>query len=132
YGTSTGNSDAERAQGCQDVTVLQPPQALDRGALTDAVDRVTPRGFTPIGRSLEVAAEALPQRGPRSIVLVSDGEDTCAPPEPCEVVQALAGQGLDLVVHTVGFGVDDATRAQLACIAQATGGTYSDAPDADA
>jgi Ca-activated chloride channel family protein len=47
-------------------------------------------------------------------------------------VRTLAGQGVDLVVHAVGFGVDDEARAELSCIAQATGGTYTDAPDADA
>jgi Ca-activated chloride channel family protein len=132
YGTSTSNSDAERDRGCQDVTVLNEPGPIDKAAMGAAVDRLTPSGFTPIGRALQVAAEALPQEGPRSIVLVSDGEDTCAPPEPCEVVRTLAGQGVDLVVHTVGFGVDDVARAQLSCVAQATGGTYTDAPDADA
>ena len=132
YGTGTGNSDAERAQGCQDVTVLRPPGPLDRAGLGSAVDGLVPRGYTPIGHSLQVAAEQLPQEGPRSIVLVSDGVDTCAPPEPCDVVRTLAGQGVDLVVHAVGFGVDDEARAQLSCVAQATGGTYTDAPDADA
>lgn len=132
YGTSTGNSDAERDQGCRDVTVVRPVGPLDRAGLGAAVDDLTPRGYTPIGRSLQVAAEELPQEGPRSIVLVSDGVDTCAPPEPCEVVRTLAGQGVDLVVHAVGFGVDDEARAELSCIAQAAGGTYTDAPDADA
>jgi Ca-activated chloride channel family protein len=132
YGTTTGNSDAERERGCQDVTVLREAGPIDKAALEAAVDGLTPRGFTPIGRSLQVAAESLPQEGPRSIVLVSDGEDTCAPPEPCDVVRTIAGHGVDLVVHTVGFGVDDVARAQLSCVAQATGGTYSDAPDADA
>lgn len=132
YGTATGNSAAERDQGCQDVSVLRAPGPIDKGGLRAAVDALTPRGYTPIGRSLQVATEQLPQEGPRSIVLVSDGEDTCAPPEPCDVVRTLAGQGVDLVVHTVGFGVDATARSQLACIAQATGGTYTDAPDAAA
>jgi Ca-activated chloride channel family protein len=132
YGTTTGNSDAERAQGCQDVTVVSPVGPLDRAGLGAAVDRLTPRGYTPIGRALQVAAEQLPQQGPRSIVLVSDGVDTCSPPQPCDVVRTLAGQGVDLVVHAVGFGVDAEARAQLSCIAQATGGTYTDAPDASA
>jgi Ca-activated chloride channel family protein len=132
YGTGTGNSDAERARGCQDVTVVSPVGPLDRAGLGTAVDGLVPRGYTPIGRSLQVAAEQLPQEGPRSIVLVSDGADTCSPPQPCDVVRTLAGQGVDLVVHAVGFGVDAEARAQLSCIAQATGGTYTDAPDADA
>jgi uncharacterized protein YerC len=34
-------------------------------------------------------------------------------------------------IHTIGFGVDDATRFQLKCIAGATGGSYFDAENAD-
>ena len=88
-------------------------------------------GYTPIGQSLRVAAAQLPKEGQRSIVLVSDGEDTCAPPQPCEVAKELNKQGVDLHVHAIGFRVDAKARAQLACIAQNTGGTYHDAADAD-
>jgi len=63
-------------------------------------------------------------------VLVSDGEDTCAPPAPCDVARELKQQGIDLVIHTVGFNVDSTAREQLSCVAEATGGTYSDADDA--
>ncbi|SDI30457.1 vWA domain-containing protein [Nonomuraea jiangxiensis] len=130
YGTGTGGSAAEKARGCQDVRVVEEIGA-DPQAIARAAQRVRPSGYTPIGRSLRVAAEALPEEGPRSIVLISDGEDTCAPPEPCDVAKELARQGVDLRVHTVGFDVDGKTKRQLTCVAQATGGTYSDAPDAD-
>lgn len=132
YGTHTGSSDAEKAAGCQDVQVLQPPQQVDKSALNAAVDGITPSGYTPIGVALTKAAETLPKDGPRSIVLVSDGLDTCAPPDPCEVAKKLSEQGTQIVMHTIGYGVDDKSRAQLTCIAQATGGTYSDAPDGKA
>jgi Ca-activated chloride channel homolog len=130
YGTGTGSAASERAAGCQDVTVVRPVAPVDRAGLTAAVDAVNPRGYTPIGKALQVAAAALPAQGPRSIVLVSDGIDTCAPPDPCEVARQLASRGVDLRVHAVGFDVDSAARRQLTCIAQATGGTYSDAQDA--
>lgn len=130
YGTNTGSSDAEKQAGCTDVTVLRGPEPVDRAALTTAVDGLRPRGYTPIGEALRKADDALPDDGPRSIVLVSDGIDTCAPPDPCEVAKELSSNGTDLVVHTVGFGVDEAAREQLTCIAQQTGGTYTDAPDA--
>lgn len=129
YGTSTGSSDAEKDAGCRDVQVLHPAGTLDKAALTGAVDRIVPSGYTPVGTSLRAAAAALPQEGPRSIVLVSDGLDTCAPPDPCEVARELAAQGTQIVMHAIGFGVDDPSRAQLTCIAQATGGTYTDAVD---
>ncbi|WP_277830095.1 vWA domain-containing protein [Speluncibacter jeojiensis] len=129
YGTGTGNADAEKSAGCRDTKVLHPPTTLDRAALTRSVEGIEARGWTPMGAALRQAAEALPGSGPRSIVLVSDGEDTCAPPEPCEVARELKQQGVDLVLHTIGFAVDAAARTQLSCMAQATGGTYTDAAD---
>ncbi|MEV4235613.1 VWA domain-containing protein [Nocardia sp. NPDC049737] len=132
YGTSTGNTEAEKASGCRDVRVLHKPETLDRTALTSAVDGIKASGWTPMGTALRQAAETLPKSGPRSIVLVSDGDDTCSPPDPCEVARELKKQGLDLIVHTIGFAVDAKARAQLTCMAQATGGTYSDAADGPA
>lgn len=130
YGTATGSTDADKAAGCQDVKTLAPVTKLDTAALTAQVNGIAAAGYTPIGNALKAAADALPNEGPRSIVLVSDGEDTCAPPAPCDVARDLHQQGIDLTVHTVGFKVDATARDQLSCIAQATGGTYSDAGDA--
>jgi Ca-activated chloride channel family protein len=130
YGTGTGSTDAEKTAGCQDIKTLSPVGSLDVPALTAQVNAVTASGYTPVGNALRAAADALPNEGPRSIVLVSDGEDTCAPPAPCDVARDLDQQGIDLTVHTVGFKVDPTARDQLSCIAQATGGTYSDADDA--
>ncbi|MFB7878352.1 VWA domain-containing protein [Nocardia sp. NPDC056064] len=129
YGTGTSNAEADKAAGCRDVQVLHPPTTLDKPGLTSAVDSIKARGWTPMGTALRQAADALPDAGPRSIVLVSDGDDTCAPPDPCEVAAELKRQGVDLVVHSIGFAVDDKARAQLTCMAQATGGTYTDAAD---
>src|ERR1700712_1910940 len=130
YGTATGSTDAEKAAGCTDIKTLAPVGALDAASLQNQISTVNASGYTPIGNALKSAADALPNEGPRSIVLVSDGEDTCAPPEPCDVAKELKQQGIDLVVHTVGFKVDTTARDQLSCIATATGGTYSDANDA--
>lgn len=130
FGTKIGSTDAEKAAGCADIVTLATVGKLDRAGLTAKVAGITASGYTPIGNALRAAAEALPNEGPRSIVLVSDGEDTCAPPEPCDVAKELKQQGIDLVVHTIGFKVDGVARGQLSCIATATGGTYADAADA--
>ncbi|MEU7765128.1 VWA domain-containing protein [Nocardia sp. NPDC049190] len=129
YGTGTGNSEAEKTAGCRDVHVLHRPDTLDRTALTSAVDRIEARGWTPMATALRQAADALPSSGPRSVVLVSDGDDTCAPPDPCEVAREVKQRGIDLIMHAIGFAVDAKARAQLTCMAQATGGTYTDAAD---
>jgi Ca-activated chloride channel family protein len=130
YGTGTGSTDAEKAAGCADIKTLAPVGPLNAAGLKSQVAGVVAAGYTPIGNALRAAADALPNEGPRSIVLVSDGEDTCAPPAPCDVAKELKQQGVDLTVHTVGFKVDPAAREQLSCIADSTGGTYSDADNA--
>lgn len=122
---------ADKQRGCTDTELVLPLGRLDRPAARAAVDRFRPVGQTPIGYSLRQAAKDLPTTGQRSIVLVSDGEETCGQP-PCEVAKELAGQGINLHIDTVGFRVSTAARAQLTCIAQVTRGRYYDAPNAGA
>lgn len=131
YGTSTGGTGAEKAAGCKDVKTLVPVGPIDRAQFLKAVDGVKASGYTPIGTALKKAAEELPVEGPKAIVLVSDGIDTCSPPPPCDVAEELAKDGIDLTVHTVGFRVDKEAREELECIAKVTEGTYTDAKDAD-
>lgn len=131
YGTEVGNSPEEREAGCQDITTLLPVQAGNSAKIPAEVGKVQASGHTPMGPALRQAADELPKEGQRSIVLVSDGEDTCAPPPVCEVAKELKQQGIDLVINTVGFLVEAGARAELECIAEATGGEYLDAQDSD-
>ncbi|MFD5068877.1 VWA domain-containing protein [Streptomyces sp. NPDC058369] len=128
---------ADRPRGCTDTRLVQPVRELDRDALKRAVAGVRPRGDTPIGLSLRRAADDLPEPaggaiGTRTILLVSDGEDNCGAPAPCEVAEQLGREGLGLRIDTVGFQVKGPAREQLECIAHAGNGRYYDAPDADA
>ncbi|MFE7105944.1 VWA domain-containing protein [Streptomyces sp. NPDC057575] len=127
---------ADRARGCTDTRLVEPVRGLDRAALKQAVAAVRPRGDTPIGLSLQKAAEDLPRPsggaiGTRTILLVSDGEDNCGAPRPCEAAERLGKEGVGLRIDTVGFQVKGAAREQLECIAAAGNGRYYDAPDAD-
>ncbi|MET9951228.1 VWA domain-containing protein [Streptomyces sp. NPDC006339] len=132
YGATYPGQD--RKQGCADTQQVLPVAPMDRAARADATRRVAgfkAVGFTPIGVSLREAAEDLGTGGKRRIVLVSDGDDTCAPPPPCEVARELKAQGVDLAVDVVGFRTPSSARAQLKCIADVTDGSYADADDAD-
>lgn len=120
--------DQPRADKCSDSQLVVPVGSGNTAALRAAVDDYSPLGETPIGYALQQAAADLGASGKRTILLVSDGIATCDP-DPCEVAEELTVDGLDLVVHTVGLGVDDATRSQLRCIADAAGGSYYDAAD---
>lgn len=132
YGAGESDAPENRDKGCQDIRTLAPVGRVDKAKLKADVAGLEAKGYTPIGNSLRAAAEELGPDGQRSIVLVSDGIDTCAPPDPCEVAKELAKDGIGLAVHVVGFKVDAAARAQLECIAKETGGTYRQADDAAA
>lgn len=64
-------------------------------------------------------------------MLITDGEDTCQPLDPCEVARELAAEGTHLVVDTLGLVPNTKIREQLSCIAEATGGTYTAVDHAD-
>ena len=131
YGTGTSNAPEEREAGCEDVTTLAPPAAGQLDDIRDEVDDIEASGYTPMGPALRQAADELPDDGARNVVLVSDGIDTCAPPPVCDVAEELRDDGIDLIINTVGFLVDDEARTELECIAEAGGGQYLDANDAD-
>jgi len=115
---------------CQDTQRVVDLGTDNREELRSAVDDYEPYGETPIPAALREAAADLGSEGSRSIVLVSDGESTCAP-DPCRVARGLADQGIDLTIDVVGLSVSGAARDQLRCIAEQGGGTYYDADDAD-
>ena len=122
----------DKALGCQDTQQIVPVGPVDRDQAKAAIASLRPTGFTPIGLALREAAKDLGSgETARRIVLITDGEDTCAPPDPCDVARELAAQGTRLIVDTLGLTLDDKVRQQLVCIAGATGGTYTTAQSAD-
>ncbi|WP_280708143.1 VWA domain-containing protein [Kitasatospora sp. GP30] len=118
---------SDKTDGCTDTKVLYPVGHTDKVEAKTAVATLRPTGWTPIGLALRGAAQDLGTgTATRRVVLVTDGEDDCAPPDPCDVARELAAQGTHLVVDTLGLAHDDKVRQQLLCIANATGGTYTD------
>jgi Ca-activated chloride channel family protein len=115
---------------CHDIETLLPVGPADPDALISAVDDIRPVGMTPLASSIEHAAQMLEHdRRPATLILVSDGNETCGR-DPCAVARALGESGVDFTVHVVGFDVGDQERSQLQCIADATGGLFIDAKGA--
>ena len=102
----------------------------NRDALRAALSGYRPYGETPIGYALQQAGKDLGGEGRRSIVLVSDGEPTCAP-DPCQVAKQLAAGGVDLRIDVVGLDVSHKAAGALRCIAENGHGRYVDAGSAD-
>jgi hypothetical protein len=107
-----------------------PLAPLDKAEAADLIGkmRIKKGTRTPIGAALlEVADDLASVTGPRTIVLVTDGEETCGG-DPLAAIEQLRAAGLDVHVNIVGFELDDeAIRASMTDWAIRGGGTYFDA-----
>lgn len=112
-----------RKGDCGDIEVLRQVGPVDADALMAQVNGISPKGMTPMTASVKMAAEQLKStEGLTSVILVSDGVETCKA-DPCSVAAELKKADVKLVVHTVGFDIQDRQAAkQLECMAAATGG----------
>ena len=120
-----------RKGDCDDVELAVALGPVDKAALSATIEGINPKGKTPITRSLRAAAEVVrTEEGTATVVLVSDGEETCDP-DPCAAARELKEAGVPFVIHVIGFDVNDEQRAELECIADAGGGRYFTAASAE-
>jgi len=103
------------------------PEIISKLDLTQA------DGGTPTAAAIQAVADNLTARsiGEANLLLVSDGESNCGGIPPCEVAAGLAASGFDITIQAVGFDISEAGRAELECIAAATGGKYYDVGDGE-
>ncbi len=122
---------ANKDASCRDIEQVIKLGPVDAARLNSAAHSFAAKGYTPITESLRQAAASLPIGASErnQVVLVSDGEETCAG-DPCALAAQLAASDVKLVIHTIGLAVDNVTRAQLQCIARVSNGTYRDATNA--
>ncbi len=116
---------------CTDIEVVREAGLLNATSYMDAVNALNPKGKTPMTAAVRMAAESLKFTEKKAtVILVSDGIETCEP-DPCAVAAELEKLGVELTVHTVGFGLDNqGAVAQLKCLAEKTGGTSTTASNA--
>ncbi len=128
YGHRLGQAD--KAASCQDIEQVVPLGPVDEAHFSTVAHSFLAKGYTPITESLRQAAASLPvgDRERNTIVLLSDGEETCGG-DPCALAAELAASDVGVIVYAVGFAADEATRMQLQCIADVSGGSYRDAAD---
>jgi len=120
-----GARSAREKNDCKDIELLRPVQPVQAHAVDTALNQLKPRGMTPIGDSLRRGAEALKGLpGKSTIVLISDGTETCGA-DPCQVAREVReSTGIDVKVHSVGLDIGAAERGTLECVATGGGGTY--------
>jgi hypothetical protein len=127
-----GHQSPTKDRNCQDTELAVGFGAVadNRDAILAKTKGVRAQGFTPITRVIQLAAgDIAKEPGQRTVVLVSDGKETCGG-DPCAAAKALAAADAKLAIHTIGFNVDTAARYQLQCVARVARGTYSDASEA--
>jgi len=109
---------------CNDIQTLIPISKVNKNRMIKAVMSIQPKGKTPISKSLRIVADEMKYTEESStVILISDGKETCDP-DPCGTAKQLRKEGMDFVVHVIGFDVDKKTDKELECIAAATGGSY--------
>ena len=119
-----------RKGDCADIETLADVGA-SRDKVIDTLRELSPRGMTPLSKSIEHAANELNyKKNAATVILVSDGLETCDV-DPCALAKTLEQNGLDLTVHVVGFDVTQEERKGLACIAEETGGSFVAADNAE-
>ena len=125
-----GHQSSPDRKNCEDSELVVGFASVGKSkqAIIAKVAGIEARGYTPITRSLQLAAQDIGGEpgAERTVVLMSDGRETCKS-DPCAAAKALVGADAKLVIHAIGLGVDDAARRQLQCIASVAGGAYFDA-----
>lgn len=114
---------------CQSSALLVPIGRSNRRAVMEKVRELRAHGLTPLTYALTQAENDLRYcNGPKTVILISDGAETCGG-DPCAYIDRLAQLGIKIKVDIVGLGLrrDKEAKAQLGCIAKASGGNYYDA-----
>jgi Ca-activated chloride channel family protein len=115
---------------CNDIETLIPIGKATASKIIETVNKINPKGKTPLSHAVRHAAKELRHTEMRStVVLVSDGVETCKA-DPCMVGKELAMEGVDFTAHVIGFDVKGEDQVGLRCLASNTGGLFLSAANA--
>lgn len=116
-----------------ETRLASPLAPLDPKSMVKLIRKITPKNLarTPIAASLRAVRDDLAEaKGLRTIMLVTDGEETCDG-DPETEIAGLRAKGFDVRVNIIGFAVDDsALKETFQKWAKIGGGTYFDVGNA--
>ncbi|MGI9409654.1 MAG: vWA domain-containing protein [Hyphomicrobiaceae bacterium] len=116
---------------CTDVRLEVAPRLGNTRNILSALGKVQPSGATPLSNAVELAAETLAQLGsPGIVVLITDGLENCFR-DACQLAQELKRARTNVRVHVIGFYMDNEPSEPVACLSNATGGTFVHANSAE-
>jgi hypothetical protein len=134
YGHKGANTPGGKAASCAGVELLAPIGTAAFKGFDQTLDRFKPTGYTPLAASLRKARDAFAGKEDaiNRIILVTDGVETCGG-DPVAEARKLKQAGIKVTTDVVGFDVSNPDEAsRLRAIAEASGGTYTDARTSDA
>jgi len=118
-------------QECEDIEIVVPVGKLDVAEMQQKINSLQAFGATPVAAALEKGGAAMTSlKGKKTIVLISDGVDTCNG-DPVRAAKHIREEmGIDVIVQVAGLGVDKKAKEQLKKTASAGGGNYYPADNA--
>lgn len=126
FGHKGSSSEKDKAEGSK-TELVYPITPYNEQAFAEALQSFSPRGWTPIAKSLNAAWQDLSaqkEEGAQYIIyLVSDGIETCGG-DPVAVARSINQSDIQAIVNIIGFDVDDEAQQQLKEAAAAGGGNY--------
>jgi hypothetical protein len=129
YGHRFGSRQKET---CTDTELVLPIQKLDRQRVLSIVDQARPRGETPLVYSVLQTPADLKAVGGGSVILITDGEESCNG-DPKAAVEQLKASGINVTLNIVGFTLTgQEVQRQLGALAEGTGGRYYSAQNGQA
>ncbi len=132
FGHQGSNAETDKVISCRGIETIYPLGVKNSDRLSQAVNSLTPTGYTPLAATLKLAGQnlaALKNENNQNIIyLVSDGVETCDG-DPVEIAKQLHNSQTKLIINVIGFDVDNSAQQQLKAVAQAGGGEYYTASD---
>ena len=120
---------SKSAETCRDTQLVVPIARLDRERILKAASSLRPRGETPLIHSSLQAVEDLTAAGGGSVILITDGEESCGG-DAKAAARAIEASGVNVALNIVGFTITgESVEAELGALAASTGGRYYSAQD---
>ncbi len=127
YGHRYGLNDPK---ACADTELLVPISPIAKAQLIDTVNKIQLKGKTPLVISVLEAIKDFEKIPNGSIILVTDGIESCNG-DIKSIAPAIEAAGLEVKVNIIGFDIKEAAaRQELESIAKSTQGRYIDARNA--
>ncbi|MEA2042674.1 MAG: VWA domain-containing protein [Bacteroidota bacterium] len=106
-------------QDCSDTKLEVPFRKNNAEYIKQKLRYTTPKGTTPIARSLEEAGDDFPPcvNCRNIIILITDGIEACNG-DPCKIALGLYEKGITLKPFIIGIGLDVKFKEAFECIGQ--------------